>query len=90
MTCFPATAAVRCGRTHGTNTRTSNQRIQTGVHGAMANLGAPVAGLQHDRASTTPTFAAAQLGALQAMLGADEVEESPVGVRVGEDDGGAV
>ena len=56
----------------------------------MANLGAPVAGLQHDRASTAPTFAATQLGALQAMLGADEVEEGPVGVRVGEDDGGAV
>lgn len=90
MTCFPATTAVRCDRTHGTNTHTSNERIQTGVHSTVADLRAPVAGLQHNGASTATALAAAQLGALQAMLGADEVEEGPVGVRIGEDDRGSV
>lgn len=46
--------------------------------------------LQHDRAGPAAALAAPQLGALEAMLGADEVEEGPVRVWVAQLDPGAI
>lgn len=46
--------------------------------------------LQHDGAGPAASLTAPQLGALEAMLGADEVEEGPVWVRVAQLDAGAI
>lgn len=72
--------------------RTSDQRIQTCIHSEMADP-STVPGFRYLKnygAGTAATLTAAQLGAFETMLRADEVEEGPVGIGVAELDLGAV
>lgn len=96
MTCFPTTvkqvsaaALFICDRRR---LRTSDQRIQTCIHSEMADP-STVPSFRHLKnygAGTAAALTAAQLGAFEAMLGADKVEEGPVGIGITELDLGAV
>lgn len=64
---------------------TSDKRIQTRIDSQMSNLlgiVASIPSLQNHSASTATPFAASQFSTFQAVLGANEVQQGPLGIGV--------
>ena len=63
---------------------TSDQRKETSINSQMPHSPSllMIQRLKHNRASSTAALTAAQLRTLETVLGSDEIQQCPLGIRI--------